>query len=98
MTDKDFRRNWAQLIQKTYEVDPLTCPKCKGRMHVIAIVDDEVVIRKILTHLNLWDAKRKLPPCAHAPPIDGFPIYEEPQAPSAGEYLTDPDYPAEAYF
>ncbi|MDP6395448.1 MAG: hypothetical protein QF466_08380 [Desulfobacterales bacterium] len=77
---------------------PLTCPKCKGRMHVIVIVDDEVVIRKILTHLNLWNVKRKLPPCAHAPPIDGFPIYEEPQAPSAGEYLIDPDYPAEAHF
>jgi hypothetical protein len=23
---KESRRNWARLIQKIYEVDPLTCP------------------------------------------------------------------------
>jgi hypothetical protein len=23
-----FRRNWARLIQKIYEIDPLLCPKC----------------------------------------------------------------------
>ena len=27
LTDKAFRRNWARLIQKIYEVDPLVCPK-----------------------------------------------------------------------
>ena len=25
---KEYRKNWAKLIQKIYEVDPLTCPKC----------------------------------------------------------------------
>ena len=29
---KKYRKNWASLIQKIYEVDPLTCPKCQGRM------------------------------------------------------------------
>jgi hypothetical protein len=24
-------RTWARLIQKIYEIDPLTCPKCQGR-------------------------------------------------------------------
>jgi hypothetical protein len=24
---KKYRKNWARLIQKIYEVDPLTCPK-----------------------------------------------------------------------
>jgi hypothetical protein len=27
LTDKVFQRNWARLIQKIYEVDPLQCPK-----------------------------------------------------------------------
>ena len=40
----------------------------------------------------------KLPPRANTPPIDGFPLYDEPPAPSADEYLTDPGYPVEAYF
>jgi hypothetical protein len=30
MSSKEFRRNWARLIQKVYEVDPLVCPKCHG--------------------------------------------------------------------
>jgi len=98
LTDKTCRKNWARLIQKIYEVDPLTCAKCQGRMRVIAFINDQDVIRKILEHLNLWDVKRKPFPRAHAPPIDGFPLYNEPPAPSADKYLTDPDYPAEAYF
>ncbi len=24
----EFRKDWPRLIQKIYEVDPLTCPKC----------------------------------------------------------------------
>jgi len=38
LTDKAFRKNWARLIQKIYEVDPLTCPKCSGEMRVIALI------------------------------------------------------------
>jgi len=30
--EKTFRRNWARLIQKIYETDPLFCPKCQGTM------------------------------------------------------------------
>jgi hypothetical protein len=26
-SSKEYRKNWARLIQKIYEVDPLTCPK-----------------------------------------------------------------------
>ena len=48
------RSTWARLIHKVYEVDPLECPRCKGPMRVIALIDDKAVIRKILTHLSLW--------------------------------------------
>ena len=48
------RSTWARLTYKVYEVDPLECPKCKGPMRVIALIDDKVVIRNILTHLGLW--------------------------------------------
>jgi len=27
-TSKESKKNWARLIQKVYEVDPLICPKC----------------------------------------------------------------------
>ena len=29
---KTFRKNWARLIRKIYEGDPLVCPKCQGKM------------------------------------------------------------------
>jgi hypothetical protein len=36
------------LIQKIYEVDPLTCPKCQGSMRVIVFIEHEDVIKNIL--------------------------------------------------
>ena len=47
-----------------YEVDPLTCPKCQGQMRIIAFIEDEEVIEKILKHLGLWDLKVRPPPKA----------------------------------
>jgi hypothetical protein len=30
-SSKEYRQNWARLIQKIYETDPLCCPRCSGR-------------------------------------------------------------------
>jgi len=40
-------------------VDPLTCPKCQGRMKIISFIDDEEVIEQILRYLGLWDLKAR---------------------------------------
>jgi len=53
-----------------YEVDPLTCPKCQGRMKVIGFIEDQEVIKKILKHLGLWDLKARPPKRTNAPPIN----------------------------
>lgn len=50
-------RTRARLIQKIYEVDPLTCPRCQGQMRIFAFIEDEEVIEKTLKHLGLWDIK-----------------------------------------
>ena len=42
-------------------MDPLTCPKCQGRMKIIAFIEDEEVIEKILKHLEWWKMKADLP-------------------------------------
>ena len=36
-SSKAFRKNLARLIQKIYEVDPLTCPKCHGKMKILSL-------------------------------------------------------------
>jgi hypothetical protein len=98
LTGQAFRKNWARLIQKIYEVDPLICPKCSGEMRVISFIEDPDVIQQILKHLGLWNVKRKPRPVANAPPIDVFPAYDEQPGPSADDYIMDPQYPADAYF
>jgi hypothetical protein len=67
-SSKESRKNWARLIQKIYEVYPLTCPKCFSQRRVISIIDDEDVIKKILKHLGLWDQKARPPPKATGSP------------------------------
>jgi len=62
LSSKAFRKNWARMIQKIYEIDPLVCPKCLGPMKIISIIEDQPVIRKILKHLELWDIKIHDPP------------------------------------
>jgi len=52
------------LIKKIYEIDPLTYPKCQGRMKIKGFIEDEEVIQKILKPLGLWDVRTRLPPRA----------------------------------
>ena len=54
-------------------------------MRVIAFIENEDVIKKILKHLGMWEVKRKPRPKANAPPIDVFPAYDQPPAPTADD-------------
>ena len=93
-----FRKNWARLIQKIYNVDPLLCPKCQGSMKIISFIEDEEVISKILKHLGLWEVKQRPPPRANAPPLNIHIDYTDSQIPSYEDDLyCDPDYPIESY-
>ena len=65
---------------------------------VIAFIEHEDVIKKILKHFGLWDIRRKPRPFANDPPIDVFPAYNQQPGPSADDYIKDSVYPAEAYF
>jgi hypothetical protein len=62
MSSKEFRQNWARLIQKIYEVDPFVCPKCWGQMHIISFIEELDIIEKILRHFGLWDIRNNDPP------------------------------------
>jgi len=43
----------AAMIRKGYEVDPMVCPKCGGRMKVVAFITDDAAVDLIIDHLNL---------------------------------------------
>ena len=95
-SSKAYRKNWARLIQKIYEVDPLTCPKCQGRMKIIAFIEDEEVVEKILNHLGLWDRKARPPPRAKTP-VTIHLDNSGSQISSADSFYADPDYPMDSY-
>jgi hypothetical protein len=60
-------RSWAELMRQAFETDVLACPKCGGRMILLATITDPAVIRRILTHLgsSLDDGE---PSAGRAPP------------------------------
>ncbi len=47
-------------MRRVFRVDVLECPRCHGRMQILAALDQPDVLRRILTHLGL---------SARAPPV-----------------------------
>ena len=39
-TSTSSRANWARLVRKVFEVDPLLCPKCGSGMETVAVLAD----------------------------------------------------------
>jgi len=55
-------RGWAEMMRKVYEVDPMICPRCGGRMRVVAFLTEYAVIDRIIRHLGLTFVAEKPPP------------------------------------
>ena len=44
---------WAELMQRSFGFDVLECSRCGSRLELIALIEDQRVIRRILNHLGL---------------------------------------------
>ena len=55
-------KGWAEMIRKVFEVDPMVCPKCGGKMRVIAFLTDFSVVDRIINHLKLTFVAERPPP------------------------------------
>ena len=44
---------WADLMRRSLALDVLACPRCGGRLRLIAVVDHPAVVARILGHLAL---------------------------------------------
>jgi hypothetical protein len=50
---RGFRyRPWAELLRRTFALDVLACPKCEGRMRLLAMVTDDESVRRTLRALG----------------------------------------------
>jgi hypothetical protein len=47
------RVDWAALLRRTFEVDVLACPKCSGRMKILAVMTEPEAVYRILEHLRM---------------------------------------------
>jgi len=43
----------AEMIRKVYEIDPLLCPSCGGKMSIISLIEELKTINRIIRHLEL---------------------------------------------
>ena len=57
---------WRRLIAKIWEADALTCPDCGAEMRILAFIEEDRVIGRILRHLGL------LPDASRCPPLQEF--------------------------
>ena len=63
-----LRRQWAQLIRRVYEADPLLS-ECGAQMRILSFITDPSVVRRILKHLRRTrrDPSRAPPSATDAP-------------------------------
>ena len=63
-------------MRQAFGLDVLRCPRCAGRMQLIATIDAPEVIHRILAHLGFPGAT-----AGPRPPSSGAPARAEPPAP-----------------
>ena len=46
------RMRWARLLKRVFDIDIERCV-CGGKLKIIAVIEEPLVIERILTHLGL---------------------------------------------
>ncbi len=63
---------WAQRLKRVFDIDVETCSECGGDVKIIASIEDPVVIKTILAHLNkkgAFSGNCLLPDCRASPSL-----------------------------
>ena len=63
-------------MRRAFRVDALQCGRCDGRLHLIAVIEDPDVARRILFHLGL-PADPPRPHRPRPPPQLALPDYDD---------------------
>ena len=61
---------WAKRLKRVFNIEVETCSECGGDVRIIASIEDPVVIRTILAHLDekgVFAADSLLPDCRASP-------------------------------
>ena len=62
-------------MKRIYEINPIECPKCKGTMRIVAFIQDESAILKVMDSLGLppYTAPPWIPKRREVDPADPIP-------------------------
>ena len=65
---------WAQRLKRVFDIDIESCSECGGDVRIIAYIEDPVVIRKILAHLDetVTPTGTDWLPESRVPPVTGL--------------------------
>ena len=62
-------------MRRAFDIDVLACPRCGGRMRLLATIDDPLVIEPILAHLGLSSDRVRADPAQ--PPPSAAPLFAD---------------------
>jgi hypothetical protein len=69
---------WARLLKRVFNIDVEICPKCQGKLKIIAAIEDPKVIKQILNHMGLPSSAPSLLPARGPPPSDQGDMFAQP--------------------
>lgn len=75
---------WAELMRRSLGLNVLACPRCGGRLRLIALIDDPAVVRRVLQHLDLPTEVPEARPARAPPLLAGAPRHD-----AADEFYVD---------
>jgi ribosomal protein S27E len=97
--------DWATLMRRGLGLDVLDCPKCHDRMRPVAVLEQEEVCSKILTHLKLPLRPEELSDGVVVYDVTAEPVFDSdewmqnagslPRGPPSNRDGIDPPTPAE---
>jgi hypothetical protein len=62
--------SWAERLKRMFKIDIELCPRCGGKLRVIATITQPDVIQKILDHAHQQQAPPRKPPDRASGPIN----------------------------
>ncbi len=48
----EYSMTWAERLKRVFNIDVTTCSRCGGSVRIIACIEDPIVIKKILAHVD----------------------------------------------
>jgi hypothetical protein len=55
-TERHRQMTWAQRLKRVFQIEITTCRRCGGKLRVIASIEEQATIERILDHLNRNEA------------------------------------------